>query len=62
MWTSASTAEKPIVPIPGHCVPKFVLPLSCTLIHLFTPRFMGLVLHSLTLFCVLPQTARIRFK
>lgn len=62
MWTSANAAEKPIVPIPGHCVPKFVLPLSCTLARLFFPRFMGLFLLSLTLFCILPQTARIRFK
>ncbi|KAL1272768.1 hypothetical protein QQF64_028630 [Cirrhinus molitorella] len=57
---SASAAEKPIVPIPGHCVPKFVLPLSST--RLFVPRFMGLFLLFLTLFCILPLTARIRFK
>lgn len=40
MWTSANAAEKPNVPIPGHCVPKFVLSLSCTINRLFIPRFM----------------------
>lgn len=62
MWTSANAAEKPNVPIPGHCAPKFVLSLSCTITRLFIPHFMGLFLLSLTLFYILPQTARIRFK
>lgn len=62
MWTGANAAEKPNVPISGHCVPKFVLSLSCTINRLFIPRFMGLFLLSLTLFYILPQTARIRFK
>jgi len=42
--------------------PKFVLSLSCTITRLFISHFMGLFLLSLTLFYILPQTARIRFK